>query len=207
MTVPSFRSALPALLVILVMVAGCLATLPLATWFWWAGPPLEIYYSDAYFSSTTARRNPAATIKVEWLHKTAPGRADQLAKEQDVVADSPGNQRDIRIPMHLSSAARSAGWSELIQGPRVAVKAGELEQFLRVEYYGGQTFWRLFERPILCVLGFVFAVLGVREWFTGRSRRVRAERLAMCSQSPWDYRADWQPDWLGLRWFMRPRGR
>jgi hypothetical protein len=34
MRTPLFRSALPTLLVVLCLVAGCLATLPLATWLW-----------------------------------------------------------------------------------------------------------------------------------------------------------------------------
>jgi hypothetical protein len=174
---------LPILLLVFLVFGGCLASLPRATWLWWAVPPVELYYSDAYFHSTMAHGNPAATARVQMLYKTAPGRPDQLVDEHDVVADGPGNQRDIRIPMHLSTTARSAGWSELIQGPKVEVNAAELEQFLRAEFYGGQSFWQLFERPILGAFGLIFVVLAVREWFTERLRRVKVRRLIVWPES------------------------
>ena len=49
--------------------------------------------------------------------------------------------------MHLSSAARSAGWTGLVRGPE-QYKAAELEPYLRDQFYDGKSFWRLFE-PLL----------------------------------------------------------
>jgi hypothetical protein len=198
MRVPTFRSALPALLIILMMIAGILASMPLATWFWWAAPPLEIYYSGAYFSSTITRGNPAATTEVQWLYKAAPGQADQLAEEQDVVADNPENQRNISIPMHLSSAAENAGWSYLIRGPREQISAAKLEPFLREEFYGGRSFWRLFLQPILWGIALVFTTLGAREWFAGRTRNRRAERLVTSPDLIWDSYRDPMMERLGM---------
>ena len=198
MRIPTFRSALPALLIILMMIGGILASIPLATWFWWAAPPLEIYYSGAYFSSTIARGNPAATTEVQLLYKAAPAQADQLAEEQDVVADRPQNQGNISIPMHLSSAAENAGWSYLIQGPREQISAAKLEPFLREEFYGGRSFWRLFLQPILWGLALVFTTLGAREWFTGRTRNRKAERLVTSPDLIWDSYRDPMMERLGM---------
>jgi hypothetical protein len=131
MKAPRLSTALPVLLFVVVLFGGCVASVPLGTWLWWAVPPVELYYSEAYFSSTMAHGNPKVTARVQWLYKTAPDRLNQLVEENDVVADSPANQSDFSIPMHLSSTARSAGWRGLIQGPREEVNAAELERYLR----------------------------------------------------------------------------
>jgi hypothetical protein len=152
-------------------------------WLWWAAPPVELNYSEAYFSSTMAHRNPAATTAVQWLYKAAPGRPDQLAVEADVVADSPGDQQDVRVPMQLSPAARSAGWTDLVQGPRAEYKAAELEPYLRDQFYGGRSFWRLFEPAFRWGLFVLFALLAAREWFVGRARERRLRGQEMWSES------------------------
>jgi hypothetical protein len=183
MRVPSLRAALPSVLIAFVIVTGAIANLPLPTWLWWAVPPVELYYSGAYFRSTIGHRNPAATTGVQWLYKTAPGRADQLAVEDDVVAESPGDQQDVWLPMHLSSAARNAGWTGLVRGPREQYKAAELEPYLRVQFYDGRSFWRLFERALRWGLFILFAVLAAREWFVGRARERRLRRQKMWPES------------------------
>jgi len=183
MRVPSLRAALPRVVIAFVIVTGILANLPLPMWLWWAAPPVELYYSGAYFSSTMAHRNPAATAAVQWLYKTAPGRPDQLVVEADVDADSPGDQQDVRVPMHLSSAARSAGWTGLVRGPREEYKAAELQPYLRHQFYDGRSFWRLFEPLFRWGLFVLFALLAAREWFVGRTRERRLRRQEMWSES------------------------
>ena len=128
-------------------------------------------------------RNPAATTAVQWLYKTAPGRADQLAVEDDVVAESPGDQQDVWLPMHLSSAARNAGWTGLVRGPREEYKAAEVEPYLRDQFYDGRGFWRLFEPVLRWGLFVLFAVLAAREWFAGRARERRLRRQEMWPES------------------------
>ena len=130
-----------------------------------------------------AHRNPAATAAVQWLYKTAPGRPDQLVVEADVDADSPGDQQDVRVPMHLSSAARSAGWTGLVRGPREEYKAAELQPYLRDQFYDGRSFWRLFEPLFRWGLFVLFALLAAREWFVGRTRERRLRRQEMWSES------------------------
>jgi hypothetical protein len=183
MRVPTLRTALPPVVIAFVMVTGVLANLPLPMWLWWAVPPVELYYSGQYFSSTMAHRNPTSTTAVQWLYKSAPGRADQLAVAADVVAESPGDQQDFWIPMHLSSAARSAGWTYLVRGPRVQYKAAELEPYLRDQFYDGRSFWRLLEPAFRWGLFVLFALLAVREWFVGRARERRLRRQEVWSES------------------------
>lgn len=201
MKAPRLSTALPVLLFVVVLFGGCVASVPLATWLWWAVPPVKLYYSEAYFSSTMAHGNPTATARVQWLFKTASGRQNQLVEENDVVADSPANQRDFSIPMHLSSTARSAGWSGLIQGPKEEVNAAELERYLRAEFYGDRSFWRLFEWPLLWLISIVLAILAAREWLVERSRRESAKRLAMWSEFLLDNRQDRWGKRFGLQRF------
>jgi hypothetical protein len=184
-------------------VAGILANLPLPMWLWWAVPPVELYYSRPYFSSTIAHRNPAATTAVQWLYKTAPGRADQLAVEADVDADSPGDQQDIRVPMHLSSAARNAGWTGLARGPREEYKAAELEPYLRDQFYDGRSFGRLFEPVLRWGLFVLFALLAAGEWFVGRARERRLHRQEMWSESFRDRGDKWRVGMSLFPWSRR----
>lgn len=128
-------------------------------------------------------RNPAATTAVQWLYKEAPGRVDQLAVEDDVVAESPGDQQDVWLPMHLSSAARNAGWTGLVRGPRKQYKAAELQPYLRDQFYDGRSFWQLFEPVLRWGLFVLFALLAAREWLVGRAREGRLRRQEMWSES------------------------
>lgn len=183
MKVPSLRATLPPVVIAFVIVTGVLANLPLPMWLWWAVPPVELYYSGAYFRSTMGHRNPAATTAVQWLYKTAPGRPDQLVVEDDVVAESPGDQQDVWLPMHLSSVARNAGWTGLVRGPREQYKAAELQLYLRDQFYGGRSFWQLLEPALRWGLFVLFALLAAREWFVGRARERRLRRQEMWSES------------------------
>jgi hypothetical protein len=183
-----------------VIVTGVLANLPLPIWLWWAVPPVELYYSGPYFSSTMTHRNPAATTGVQWLYKTAPGQPDQLAVEVDVDADSPGDQQDVRVPMHLSSAARRAGWTGLVRGPREQYKAAELEPYLRDQFYDGRSFWRLFEPVLRWGLFVLFALLAAREWIVGRTRERRLRRQEMWSESFRDSEHKWRVETRLFPW-------
>jgi len=200
MKAPRLSTALPVLLFVVVLFGGCVASVPLGTWLWWAVPPVELYYSEAYFSSTMAHGNPKVTARVQWLYKTAPDRLNQLVEENDVVADSPANQSDFSIPMHLSSTARSAGWRGLIQGPREEVNAAELERYLRTEFYGNRSFWQLFERPLVWLISIVLVILAAREWLVERSRRESAKRLARWRESLLDNRQDRWGKRTGVQW-------
>jgi hypothetical protein len=200
MKVPPLRTALPPVAIAFVVVTGVLANLPLPMWLWWAVPPVDLYYSEAYFSSTMAHRNPTATTAVQWLYKAAPGRPDQLAVEADVVADGPGDQQDVRVPMHLSSTARNAGWTDLVRGPRAEYKAAELEPFLRDQFYGGRSFWRLFEPAFRWGLFVLFALLAAREWFVGKARERRLRRQEMWSESFRDRDHGWRVETRLFTW-------
>lgn len=207
MSAPRKGTVLRILLLVGLVFGGCVASMPLATWLWWAVPPVELYYSEAYFSSAMAHGNPTARARVQWLYKTAPDWLNQLAEEDDVVADSLANQSDFRIPMHLSSTAQSAGWSGLIQGPREEVNAAELEKFLRAEFYGGRSFWRLFEGPLLWIISIVLAMQAVRDWLIEGARRQSSKLLAMWPASLLGIRRNRREQWRGLQRFKRLQGR
>jgi len=200
MRVPSLRAALPPVVIAIVIVTGILANLPLPMWLWWAAPPVKLYYSGTYFRSTMGHRNPAATTAVQWLYKEAPGRVDQLAVEDDVVAESPGDQQDVWLPMHLSSAARNAGWTRLVRGPREQYKAAELQPYLRDQFYDGRSFWQLFEPVLRWGLFVLFALLAAREWFAGRARERRLRRQEMWPESFRNSGHKWRVETLIFPW-------
>jgi hypothetical protein len=145
-------------------------------------------------------RNPAATTAVQWLYKEAPGRVDQLAVEDDVVAESPGDQQDVWLPMHLSSAARNAGWTGLVRGPREQYKAAELQPYLRDQFYDGRSFWQLFEPVLRWGLFVLFALLAARDWFAGRTRERRLRRQEMWPESFRDSGHKWRVETLIFPW-------
>jgi hypothetical protein len=149
--------------------------------------------------------NPTATTPVEWIYKTGPGRADQLAEESDVAADSPGNQNDARIPMHLSFVARSAGWSALFRGSRVRINAAKLESFLRNYVYGGRSFWRLVEPPILYGVLLLIATLAARDWFVETARKEKAGRSVRWVELLPESGQDRRPERRRSQRFVRPR--
>jgi hypothetical protein len=194
---------LPPVLIAFVIVTGILANLPLPMWLWWAARPVELYYAGAYFRSTIAHRNPEATTAVQWLYKTAPSRPDQLVVEDDVAAESPGDQQDVWLPIHLSSAARNAGWTGLVRGPREEYKAAELEPYLRDHFYDGRSFWRLFEPVLRWGLFVLFALLAAREWFVGRVRERRLRRQEMWFESFGESGDRWRVETRLFPWSRR----
>ena len=102
--------------------------------------------------------------------------------------------------MHLSSAARSAGWTGLVRGPREQYKAAELEPYLRDQFYDGRSFWRLFEPVLRWGLFVLFALLAAREWFVGRARERRLRRQEMWSESFRDSGHKWRVVTLIFPW-------
>src|SRR6266567_4464235 len=173
MKAPSSHAILTGSAVGLVILAGLLSSVPSALWLWWAVPPLELYYLNAYYYATLAANRPSGMTSIEWLYKSAPDRRDELATTSDVVPESPGNVNDNRVPMQLSTEAEKAGWSALTRRPRQVVKAAELEPYLRSEFYGGRSFWRLFEPLLWGALFLLFASLGAREWIITLKRQKR----------------------------------
>ena len=165
-----FPRRFPILMALVVGALSGVLFFPLAAWYTLALPPVERYYFVAYFSSTTMQSYPAATVDVQWLYKTSRGRQRELVGDDDVVSDIVNHQNGFLIPMRLTSAARNAGWSGLIQGPHEEINAARLEPYLRSQFYGGQSYWLIFLQPFLWGAAILFILLAARAWFQRQSK-------------------------------------
>ena len=127
-------SSLPALVAL--AFSGMLL-LSLTLWYWMAWTPIQRYYLGAYFESTLVASEPAWTIDLRRLYKTAPHRNRELAAEDDVIAASLG--RDGHITMNLSSSARQQGWDRLAIGPRESFYAATLKPYLAIQFFDAES--------------------------------------------------------------------
>jgi hypothetical protein len=109
--------------------------------------PMQRYYLGAYLRCALFGTEPASRTEVRWLYKTAPNEKQELATDADVVPATAGD--DLGIPMHLSPAARQAGWTGLLQGSDEWLRSAMLRPFLQVQFYAGKSFWRLLLTPLL----------------------------------------------------------
>ncbi|MGA2219578.1 MAG: type IV secretion system DNA-binding domain-containing protein, partial [Terracidiphilus sp.] len=200
-----FPRRFPWLIVFLIAVGPVLFSVPLTIWYSFTMPPLERYYYDAYFNSTALKNSPSATTDVQWIFKTAPGRAEELAGPADIVSGSSADQERLAVPMKLSSAARYAAWKSLVQGPKERVNAAELQRYLQAEFYGGEGFWRLLLQPVLWGVAFILALLALRIWFQGQSKQEerhgrRTKGPELLSALRWNRKTKADGIQLRLRW-------
>jgi hypothetical protein len=150
-------SSLPALVAL--AFSGMLL-LSLTLWYWMAWTPIQRYYIGVYFESALAGSDPAWTIDLRRLYKTAPHRNREVATEADVVADSPS--RDGHNPMKLSSSARQQGWGGLVIGPRESFYAATLKPYLAIQFFDGESIWVMLLEPVL--LGMAAALFLLAGW-------------------------------------------
>src|SRR6202789_1700107 len=195
----------PWVIVFLIAVGPVLFSVPLTIWYSFTMPPLERYYYDAYFSSTALKNSPGATTDVQWIFKTAPGRPEELAAPVDVVSGSSADQKRLAVAMKLSSAARSAGWNSLEQGPKERVNAAELQRYLQASFYDGEGFWHLLLQPALWGVAFILALLALRIWFQGQSKQEerhgrRTKGPELLSALRWNRKTKADGIQLHLRW-------
>jgi hypothetical protein len=123
--------------VILLLIGLPILPLPLAAVFWLVTPPLQNYYLISYLDSTERRSQPAATSKVEWLYKTAPGRKPELVSEADVVSAT--GDKGSKLPVKLSPRAAADGWRGVVKSPPQKVDSAKLEQYLETYVYDGKS--------------------------------------------------------------------
>ena len=153
-------SSLPALVAL--AFSGMLF-LSLTLWYWMAWTPIQRYYIGVYFESALAGSDPAWTIDLRRLYKTAAHhRNRELATEPDVIAESPG--RDGHISMKLSSSARQQGWDGLVRGPRESFYAASLKPYLAIQFFDGESIWVMLLEPVL--LGMAAALFLLAGWAT-----------------------------------------
>jgi len=119
--------------------------------------PMQRYYLGAYLRCALFGTEPASRTEVRWLYKTAPNEKQELATDADVVPATAGDDRG--IPVHLSPAARQAGWTGLIQASDELLQSAILQPFLQAQFYAGKSFWRLLLTPLLWGAAMFFSLL------------------------------------------------
>jgi len=122
----------------------CLPLLGFWAWFRWEIPPLQRYYLAAYWHSSEHANQPDAQTQIQWLMETAPGRKRQWLFAPDVTE---GSLND--LPFNLSSFAVEQGWAGIERTAVESVDSTELEKLLREDFYGGESFGRLVNEPLL----------------------------------------------------------
>jgi len=122
-------------------------------WLWsrlvWT--PVQRYYLGAYLWCSLPGSDPASSIEIRWLYKTAANAKPELALEDDAVA-SPLNAHS-QIPMDLSPAVQQAGWTGLMQGPVERLQIARLKPLLEEQFFDGRNLWLMVLLPLL--FGFV----------------------------------------------------
>jgi hypothetical protein len=198
-------SSLPALVAL--AFSGMLL-LSLTLWYWMAWTPIQRYYLGAYFESALAGSDPAWTIDLRRLYKTAPHRNRELAAEDDVIAASLG--RDGHITMNLSSSARQQGWDGLSIGPRESFYAASLKPYLAIHFFDGESIWVILLEPVL--LGMAAALFLLAGWaMLPRRQRYQCwswDRIECREHNPSPllrWRTDMQRIWSRLSELMRSR--
>ncbi|MFI5095671.1 MAG: hypothetical protein ACHQIK_19765 [Candidatus Acidiferrales bacterium] len=128
---------------------------------------MQRYYLGTYLKCCWLGNDPASWAEVHWLYKAAPHGKQELALDSDVVPGSSGG--DSRIPMQLSPVARQAGWTGLIQGPDEWLPTARLQPFLQVQFYTGESIWRMLLTPLLWGAAMFFFLLAGRSMLQSRS--------------------------------------
>lgn len=149
-----FRRAFPWRTALLVGSIPTLALVMFLVWFRWELPPLQAYYLVTYWESSKTAQNPASTTSIQWLYKAAPGRKSEPLIDQDVDSNGSG-----LVPIGLSSSARQAGWTQLVEMPVQNWNSSELESFLKEYLYGNRTFRELLSEPLFFLVVIPFILL------------------------------------------------
>lgn len=157
--------------VILVLVAGSMFA-----WWSYALTPLHRWYFWPYLNCSLQGDNPGSYSEIRWLYKTAPRRQQELATGQDVVSTL--EKESDTFPVQLSAAARKAGWTGLMRGEEEWIDVPRLQPFLRQEFYGNQSLFRLLLTPLLWSIAAWLSVLAGEDWLRNRWFRTRQYRSA-----------------------------
>jgi hypothetical protein len=115
--------------------------------------PVQRHYLWAYVWSSRPGADPSSQVTIRWFYKTAPGRQAELASENEVVAGAASGSS-----LALSPAARQAGWTDVMLGPKERFPAATLKPFLKEEFFDGNNAWLVVSPPLPCGL-VVFCLL------------------------------------------------
>jgi hypothetical protein len=206
--VPPLRFPRRSLFWLIVLFLGFVLALPilplLGSFLFIIEPPLQRYYVLAYAESSGTADRPGATTPVVWLYKTAPGRHRALLTEQDAQATNSGT-----IGIGLSPRALAEGWTGVQAGTQEGVNSADLEEFLRMNIYDGESYRWVVAKPLLVgflpVAGLVAVVVAIRRRSNAASKHEqrhgrRTKGPELVSPAEWNTRL--QPD--GIRFQLYP---
>jgi hypothetical protein len=118
--------------------------------------PIQRHYLWAYVWSSRPGADPSSQVTIRWFYKTAPGRQAELASEDEVVSDAASGHA-----LALSPAARQAGWTDVMLGPKEQFTAATLRPFLERQFFDGNNAWLVVSPPLSCgLVVFCFLLLG-----------------------------------------------
>lgn len=157
-------------------------------WWTWSLTPLQRWYFWPYLNCSLQGDNPALYSEIHWLYKSAPRRTQELATDEDVVWSA--RKQGDSLPVELSAVARKEGWTQLIRGEEAWIEITRLRPFVRKEFYGDQSLWKMLLTPLLWSIAVLLCLLAVED--SMRTVRSRADRY-------WTIRGEASPALLTRR--------
>lgn len=175
-----------------VVVVLAILAASICLWWSWSLTPLQRWYFWPYLNCALQGDDQGFYSEIHWLYKTAPRRKEELATGQDVVPSA--RKRGDSLPVDLSPIARKEGWTGLVRAPEEWIEIRRLQPFLRREFYGDQSLWKMLLTPLLWSIAAQLCLLAVEELLRGRSRgqpmyiwttrpESRPEPLARCAEA------------------------
>jgi len=163
-----FRRSFPWLIAMLALLLPVAVAVPYAVWFSFLLTPLQKQYLGTYMSSSMLS-GMAKDVTLRSILLTGPKRKPALAHDADVVELSPAP--DPTLPLALSPAARSAGWTALRWGDRHLYRSEDLVPFLQAQYFDGKSLAQMLLTPALGMVLFLVLAGGGWSWFGWGSKR------------------------------------
>lgn len=157
-------------LVLFFLLGPFLLIFPAALWLGWTMNPVQSYYLGTYTACSMLSAYPGATTTVRYAEMTAPGRKPETLLPEDAVKGS-----DPKQPLALSPKARAEGWRAVVIAPPSKVRARELQTYLQMAVYDGDSAWVIFLRPICYTLAGLVFLYALWLQFGRRSRATEAQ--------------------------------
>ncbi len=162
-----FRRSFIWVILTLALLLPVAIAVPYAIWFSYLLTPLQKQYLGTYLSCSMLDE-PTRTVSYRSVLLTAPKRQPVLAHDADVIELSPAPEPV--LPMALSSEARAAGWKVLQWDDRHLYRPGDLAPYLQAQFFDGKSLPQLFLTPALGTVLFLVLVVGIRSWWSSRSK-------------------------------------
>jgi hypothetical protein len=134
-------------------------------WFWLFLSPLQKQYFPTYVA--VEMTGTLQTFPVWWIWKTGPKRKPELADDADVIPFATAQRGE--LPVALSPAARSGGWTGLLRAKEMDNPTTE-RATLQEEFFAGESVARMMITPLCGAAALFLLYLALRIKFGGQSR-------------------------------------